>query len=63
MRLGLRRGGVVAFAEGRDTDIVYRDGMRGMWHGSRNGRNVGRNARRIPTEGLAGTFYKSTIKD
>ena len=23
----------MAFAEGRDTDIVYRDGMRGMWHG------------------------------
>ena len=53
----------MAYAEGRDTDVVYRDGMRGVWHGSRNGRNVGRNARRMPNEGLAGTFYKSTIKD
>ena len=62
MRLGLRRGGVVAFAKGRDTisSIETVCAVCGMV--SRNGRNVGRNARRMPNEGLAGTFLES-LKD
>ena len=63
IRLGLRRGGVVAFAEGRDTDIVYRDGMRGIGHGSRDGRNVGSNARRTPNEGINGNLLRSSTND
>ena len=58
--MGLRRGGVVAYVEGRDTDIVYRDGMRGMWHGMpecfrRTGRN-GKEARRMQKEGIGGNM-------
>ena len=44
------------YIEGRNTDIVYRDGMRGMWHGMpecfrRTGRN-GKEARRMQKEGI-----------
>ena len=50
----------MAFAEGRDTDVVYRDGMRGMWHGMpecpQNAEGMGRNARRMQNEGIGGNM-------